>query len=1045
VLRAVLWKEVREQAAILVALLALGGGLIVAVAQVADRAGDGLPTAFRSYLDAPRVAALMLAATAGVVVGGALFAGEREAGTFGVLELLPAARWAVWRAKVAAGAGIAAVAGGILAAVGAASGAFGAQAVAGWIGWTLAVTLLAYGWGAFGSALRVSRTTLTACGVGLVAIPFAGLAVYLLTTGLLAVTGLDRGPVARQFGGSLAAQATLYLLVVLPVGLSGLVFTAPDRERYATASRRAAGTAARRPGRRLPGGSYRAAVWLAARQCRGYAVGGAVMCGVAGLALLHPELPMLAGWPAVTLFAGVMAGALGWADEQTAGANRFWGERRLPPGRLWAAKVGVGLALALGWCLIALAPNVVRYVADARHEGPAVEGVFRLGLLADAGVYSLYFVFLWPAYGFAFGHLAGLLFRKPVVAVGVGLLTAGPAAGLWIPSLLGGGLHLWQVAGPPLLAVVAARLVMRAWAADRVGSRRPLVTLTAAAMLAVVVSGAAVGYRVAEVEVIPEAGDDLRFAATVPYLDSDDNGREFRRVATLFRQGHPGAGRGLWWGPAAPADNPNTPSEQAVEVCRGGWAAARLGFANWLDAVNEPGWEEVLVKAAGLPPGPIDNPRVRTLFSPPGDADLVHEVAAVTLARGLRMQAAGDPAAFVPRLDAALAASRSARKQQPSMAWGVGAVAEQLAAVATDRWLDALAAGRGDLLAAAAAALARHDALCPRDPAEAFLADRMLVRNTVLAPSEWAPKQLGFELERSGLGDPETVRRRADGEAAVLGFAWAVPWERERLARVVGMGNDPARAGDVARLTRGLYLLGGYARFGSHARPGEWSMRGAADARAAMLKVALRRYALDHGGPPATLDALVPAYLAAVPADPFDRVPVFPAVRYRPFKYRVSAGEWVEWVEPRIPPPAPGPPPRPWPVALPEELQPAVGAAIGGAAFLPQEELDRVAPGPFGRMTSMGPVGGPPSDADAFGAVIGGASGPVFTPVDRRMLQVPAGWGVVWSNGPDGADDGGTVRTQPNAELGRGRYPPADLIYLVPPPGTPIPRPDGGR
>jgi hypothetical protein len=53
---------------------------------------------------------------------------------------------------------------------------------------------------------------------------------------------------------------------------------------------------------------------------------------------------------------------------------------------------------------------------------------------------------------------------------------------------------------------------------------------------------------------------------------------------------------------------------------------------------------------------------------------------------------------------------------------------------------------------------------------------------------------------------------------------------------------------------------------------------------AARLVTALTLYQAEHGGPPETLDALVPDYLIALPDDPYTG---------RPFLYRISKGEEI--------------------------------------------------------------------------------------------------------------------------------------------------------
>ena len=97
--------------------------MLVAAAALADPpTDDAPPTDVIRYLGAGRLATLMLAVTAGMVCGGAVFAAEREAGTFAFLESLPRTRWLLWQAKLAAGLGLAAVQIGLLVAVAAVLG-----------------------------------------------------------------------------------------------------------------------------------------------------------------------------------------------------------------------------------------------------------------------------------------------------------------------------------------------------------------------------------------------------------------------------------------------------------------------------------------------------------------------------------------------------------------------------------------------------------------------------------------------------------------------------------------------------------------------------------------------------------------------------------------------------------------------------------------------------------------------------------------------------------------------------------------------------------
>ena len=154
-------------------------------------------------------------------------------------------------------------------------------------------------------------------------------------------------------------------------------------------------------------------------------------------------------WPELALMAGVLAGVTAFADEQTGGAALFWGEQRLPLGRMWLVKIGLHLVFCLWLLALLTAPLVIQ--AQFRGGNQLIVGhttlavVFRSPLLGELERQGWKYVFLPAAYGFAAGHLAGLVFRKLVVACGVAVLVGGAAAAAWVPSLLAGGVHHWQV------------------------------------------------------------------------------------------------------------------------------------------------------------------------------------------------------------------------------------------------------------------------------------------------------------------------------------------------------------------------------------------------------------------------------------------------------------------------------------------------------------------------------------------------------------------------------------------------------------------------
>src|SRR5262249_32907617 len=120
---------------------------------------------------------------------------------------------------------------------------------------------------------------------------------------------------------------------------------------------------------------------------------------------------------------------------------------------------------------------------------------------------------VWLVYGFAFGHLAGMLARKTFNAFAIALTAAATCLAIWLPSLFGGGLPAWQVFAVPVGALVLARALVWKWATERLYGRRSLNTLGACAALGLVFIGLALGNRVWEVPKVPEPFDVAGFEA----------------------------------------------------------------------------------------------------------------------------------------------------------------------------------------------------------------------------------------------------------------------------------------------------------------------------------------------------------------------------------------------------------------------------------------------------------------------------------------------------------------------------------------------------
>ena len=892
-IRAIVWKELREQGLIALTLLVLGSGILVTAATLADPpAASASPADVLRYLGAGRLATLLLAVTAGTVCGGALFAAEREAGTIGFLESLPASRWDLWRAKMVAGLTVALAQVVVIVAVSAALGLVPSPA------WAVEVglySLQAFAWGAYGSTL--ARTTLGSVGI---AVPSAVVAGVAFLVPIVMVFHAPGAVLPRAEG----ALLFLGLMIVTPVAASLVLFTRPDRDRSAddlaqpVRPLQSADPAARAveppPGRSRRG--VKALLWLSARQLAGP---GAVISGLAlaaGFLLLSPVLYPFLAWPPLALAAGVLAGVTVLADEQAGRSAGFWGERRLPVGRAWWAKVGVHLAFTL-WLLVLLAlPAAVR--AAAGEATPLRAAAFLAAALhshlAEQIKGQVWKYLLVPAvYGFAAGTLCGMLFRKAVVAAGVAGLVGGTAAALWLPSLLAGGVAHWQVWLPPAAALLTGRLLARAWSADRLTARGPLWVLGGGVTAVLVIQTAGIGYRVAEVPDDPDAEADVRFIASLPELKDNEGGRNFRSAADRLHRLVTAIAPLPVFEPQPAAGVPLRllPTLARVEASAArGWvtddpiATALLddlyNRANTVEGgVTSPGdrpWHEAAAAAVGQYAVYEQqqllqaNPSIVAL-------DQARRLANVLLARGLQAEAAGDPAAFVDALRTVLALSASLRNQSIVAALQTGQTVERTAADAVWQWLAAMEpdpAGRDARRAAVRKALdvvRAADAADPEpfDPRPHLLVERHVLREGQKAPAPWLGERLA----------PGAAKDAPNPEADLLGFAWTVPWERERTRRLLGLGFEGGAWPAQYRLV--------------HDRPGsEWLLArrsGTAELiaddlmartvrRGTVLRLAARLYEEDTGRRPAALADLVTAgCLPVLPADPYTG---------EPFRYR---------------------------------------------------------------------------------------------------------------------------------------------------------------
>ncbi len=926
-IRAVVWKEFREQWVIALVLVVLGGGLLVAAATLGDPPAPGAPAGdVVKSLGVGRLATLMLVVTAGMVCGGALFAAEREAGTLTFLEVLPAMRRALWCAKVAAGAALALGQAGVLlalaAVLGLADGAFAARLVV--------YGLLAFVWGTLGSTL--ARTTLGSVGI---AIPCAVLATFVILLPVCLVFAPPGSSLPRPMGWVVFEV----LMLATPLVVSAWRYTAPDRARAVGLARRGAG-------------GTRALVWLGVRQLR---LTGPVLSAFAlafGCALLAPDVRTVFVWPALALAAGALAGVTAFGDEQSHRVAPFWAEGRLPLTRAWAVKIGLHFALVL-WLLALLAlpaalRGAVRGAPRSSHGRGTFAAIFRDRLFGELGAQAWKYLLVPAVYGFAAGHLCGLLFRKPVVACGVAMMVGGSLSALWGPSLLAGGLSHWQVWLPPGVLLVSGLCVVRSWSAERMHRRGPLLRLAGGVGAALVAFAIGLGYRMLEVPDLPTAADDVAYVDALPSYDENLGGREFRAAGERYSRAAAGATPDrpefarLRQSLAERMDKVLLPP--AVAGGRAGWPADDAELAGWLDRVfADAEWPDMALQAGKKPVGVFDPPQLAgtaaatvTLLDnarrmavallvrglqeqtrvPEAFLDVFHTAAAlsnrvpnepgvgertVALVRSVR-ELGRKPVALLEAFHTALALARNLQNGSGVAALSVGSDIERLALLAADRWLERYD-GPAPPLSAAARTVAGSDATGDLDPTPHYLADRYVLREMMRTPSQW----LAATLTPAG-GAPEQVAPEAD----LVAFAWAVPWERERTRRLMGLGFERGPGGPWDRFALvegrpGAALLTGRNRSVGDLVGNDQYLRVAR--RALVLKLAVRAYQSDRNAPPAALaDVVAGGYIDALPDDPHSDG--------RPFRYRVSAGENLrgppragnlnrtteEWVPVPIPP-----------------------------------------------------------------------------------------------------------------------------------------------
>ena len=1027
-MRTMLWKEYREHRIIWLTMLVVNCGVLIGLSNM-DNVLGWRPSESKLLMLGPAAALLVWAY--GMICGAMLLAGEREEGTLNFLDTLPLSRLRLWLVKGQLGlillGGQTVVLCGCLAALRSTEqptllgGVNVSQPLWPFVLGMLLLGMVGLAYGLFFSAR--GENVLHTIGMAIVGQILAWIAAAFsaFVLSILMLIILNWLEERRDHGtvfGSIAEGPVVIFGVFCALTLGAAVGSARSFSR--TDLQRLPAPVRRMRSRPSLVASWMRLVWLCDRQMRRLALG--VLASSLGLGVLFMVVgPLL--WPVATLLLGVLCGVTVFSDEQASGSYRFLGEQRFPLGRVWIIKTCSRFALLLLASFVLLVPSLLVALYHSNEHSPSGDIRPLMVLIETMHLNLIFFVvplmpyfLMWLLYGFSAGQLCGLLSRKSVVAGMIAVMTSALLAVVWLPSLAGIGLHLWQVAAPALILWATTAFLVRAWAADRLASLRTYLGVSVAAAVALLWMVYGLWYRVSEIPDVPEPFDVAAYRASLPPPEENEAGQLIR---------------GVWRRVESVMSDLNNPRDKKEplkfgflnKVLDDGWPEGKSEWSEWMDKTFAENWLQPLAPLPDLPTGMVVDPRFlteRDLFKEQIKWGQARDFGMVLAARGLQQEARGDPSVFVEHLRIALALSRNLQHHAPSpIFFFAGRNMESTWPAAVDQWLKKLR-GRPDLLKRTLQALIDHEAKFP-DEREPEKVDYLIARNTLMN----APDQL-LDNTIQHLPQKEPGYRQAEVQTAAA--MWLFPWEQARHHRLlrVQFGGTPQELQRSLEWGGNAFVsLNGF--FRSRQRgllPSGRPLRELTHLRACQLKVALRLYQEEIGDLPATLDALVPRYLKSLPRDPLASA--------QPFRYRRSSGEWIRWSEPNSaaqPAEVPHPPGLAAVMPHAEEPEAPPAQALAPGAGVPRVFVDE-----------NPPPGGVP--------IMPRADEPVRPPADQRMLPgnmavplvreppllrfIPNGQGILWSVGEDTQDDGGKrqgIQRQPTS-FGE------DLIYLVPsPPG----------
>jgi hypothetical protein len=884
---AICWKEYRQQRGLWVAVAALALLLAIAIGASVGR-GSGLAV----FQDERVRSALIwigysMAIAYGLACGALLLAEEKENTTLVFLDTLPAARQVIWEAKVASGF-LLSISEGLLLA-----------AVVLWLGsvsWELAlyVPLLsadALIWGLVGGALCRNVLLAVLTGIGLMAVSWVL-------------------PLPMNWAPVLFAMKIAF--AILGVLLSRRFFCEPDRNRGIYTQRLGQLTPRAEPGLK----PWRVMMWLIVRQGRWVLV--ALVPACVGLGFAVNRAPLIL-YPAATLIVGLVCGLATFVPEQSGRHQNFLGGQRFPPGRIWMYKI----------CFWAVAAIV--FTAFLWFVAVGTSLIANANAVADRGLNNFWqenwggrllldvplFLSLWPIYGFCVGQFCAIWAARPVIAAILAAVLGIVLSLLWLPSVLFGGVYLWQVLGVPVLLLLGTRLFFWRWLTGQLYTLRSWLGLSSVSLAAVLWLVAGLWYRILEIPDVGKPSAVREFIMKAPALEKSEASVLIRRagvdcikdLAKLNAEAIPRKTEVLPFGPPAPAplrpplpnppvppggvpgsnDVPNShrrPDYYSLlhDVLRDGWPKGERDLARWLDKVCGGPWFKDAQRAARLPLGMVQDPRP---FNADDAVGIQQERPMVIIlnARALQFITFGTTQQALEQIEMNLGISRQLRNYAPAASSNYGNMLEWHALTALETWL-AKAHPDAEQVRQALLILECHEQQRP-GKLQARVTAYVVAKNYL---EIYPGKVFGAN---TNLAHPSN--------RSVWRSAWGASWERTRQERLGDLVSSvwlqeadkpywelrefpPCSGPDTQWCTDHWERL--FFR--------SWPMLlhtiyadppiGLTELRGHIVTTALVLYQAERGKLPSKLDALVPDCLSSLPLDPFTG---------KSFHYRISNGETI--------------------------------------------------------------------------------------------------------------------------------------------------------